>query len=140
MSEWLSPPIGGVVHADTNPSMRTEVRDLWVAALRSGIYPQSHAGRLRTEEGFCPLGVLCDVAATVGVLAWENIDSSWFIGPWIDGTTVPPLIYDWAGFAGMHPSQLVPLEYGGVVHPVYRLNDRFKLDFDKIAELVETQY
>lgn len=37
-----------------------ELEQKWVAALRSGKYQQD-SGRLRTEKGFCCLGVLCDV-------------------------------------------------------------------------------
>lgn len=37
-----------------------EFKARWVAALRSGRYPQAK-GRLRTTAGFCVLGVACDV-------------------------------------------------------------------------------
>lgn len=40
--------------------MNPIVKDQWVKALRSGHYPQTY-GALRTEGGFCPLGVLCDL-------------------------------------------------------------------------------
>ncbi len=35
-------------------------RDAWVAALRSGKYKQGR-GYLRTNKGFCCLGVFCDL-------------------------------------------------------------------------------
>lgn len=38
-----------------------EIKASWTAALRSGKYPQVR-GRLRTSEGFCCLGVYCDLA------------------------------------------------------------------------------
>jgi len=41
--------------------MTQELRDKWIAALRSGDYTQDKAF-LRTEKGYCCLGVLCDVA------------------------------------------------------------------------------
>lgn len=46
----------------------------WIAALRSGIYPQAN-GFLRTQEGYCCLGVLCDL---VDRSKWEA-DGGFFI-------------------------------------------------------------
>jgi hypothetical protein len=40
--------------------MDAEVKQKWVSALRSGEYPQTKRS-LRNDEGFCCLGVLCDV-------------------------------------------------------------------------------
>ena len=40
--------------------MDKKLKKKWVKALRSGQYQQTH-GQLRTEEGYCCLGVLCDV-------------------------------------------------------------------------------
>lgn len=44
----------------------------WVAALRSGKYRQTRA-YLRTNEGFCCLGVACDLMAPE---TWETISGS----------------------------------------------------------------
>jgi hypothetical protein len=41
--------------------MDAELKQKWIAALRSGKYPQG-TGYLQTADGFCCLGVLCDVA------------------------------------------------------------------------------
>jgi hypothetical protein len=43
----------------------------WVAALRSGKYPQAQ-GSLRTDAGFCCLGVACDIASKHGGPDWEG--------------------------------------------------------------------
>lgn len=40
--------------------MKAQVKADWLAALRSGDYKQTQ-GRLRRDEGFCCMGVLCDV-------------------------------------------------------------------------------
>jgi hypothetical protein len=40
---------------------REIILDKWLTALESGDYKQGH-GRLRTDQGFCCLGVLCEVA------------------------------------------------------------------------------
>lgn len=42
--------------------MDSKIKRNWVEALRSGKYTQSQ-GRLRTNEGFCCLGVLCDIVS-----------------------------------------------------------------------------
>lgn len=58
--------------------MKKQVKDKWVAALLGGEYKQTR-GYLRTSEGFCCLGVLCDLASKEGVGHWgeegEEIDS-----------------------------------------------------------------
>ncbi len=41
-------------------AMNLEVKAKWVEGLKSGKFPQA-GGALKTEEGFCCLGVLCEV-------------------------------------------------------------------------------
>lgn len=57
--------------------MDQELKAKWVKALRSGDYKQTQ-DFLRDEDGFCCLGVLCDVAGAV----WEDGT------PRIDGISV----------------------------------------------------
>lgn len=40
--------------------MDKELKDKWIAALRSGEYKQIQR-RLKSSEGFCCLGVLCEI-------------------------------------------------------------------------------
>lgn len=47
--------------------MNPAIRDRWVAALRSGQYPQAF-NNLRTDDGFCCYGVLCELAVQDGVI------------------------------------------------------------------------
>jgi len=44
----------------TRKELPAEVKTAWLAALRSGNYAQTR-GALRRTDGFCCLGVLCDV-------------------------------------------------------------------------------
>ena len=53
--------------------MKKEIKDKWVAALRSGEYQQAY-GRLRDDNSFCCLGVLCDIS---GLGKWVNESGSW---------------------------------------------------------------
>lgn len=50
---------------------RKQVFKLWVKALRSGEYKQSE-GSLKNKDGFCCLGVLCDLAAKDGGAGWTK--------------------------------------------------------------------
>lgn len=54
--------VGTTEPADTKvtPKMNAEIKQKWLDALRSGKYSQAQE-RLHTEEGFCCLGVLCEV-------------------------------------------------------------------------------
>lgn len=47
-----------------------QVKQKWVDALRSGEYQQA-TGKLKSQEGFCCLGVLCDLYAK------EHEDAGW---------------------------------------------------------------
>lgn len=51
--------------------MKKEVADKWVAALRSGKYQQTQ-GYLRDSDGFCCLGVLCDIFAKDLETEWQG--------------------------------------------------------------------
>jgi hypothetical protein len=44
------------------PKMKAKYKKKWLAALRDGEYEQT-AGRLADDDGYCCLGVLCDVVA-----------------------------------------------------------------------------
>ena len=50
---------------------REQVIKRWVKALRAGKYEQT-TGDLKNDEGFCCLGVLCDLAAKDGGSTWTN--------------------------------------------------------------------
>lgn len=56
--------------------MDPEKKAAWVAALRSGKYPQTKAA-LRTAAGFCCLGVLCDI---VDPSKWREGDRRYTYG------------------------------------------------------------
>lgn len=88
--------------------MREGVKDRWVAALRSGDYKQTRE-TLRDCDGFCCLGVLCDLyiretedAYTLRARAWEvkNV----FHVPVVDtgkyyyeNAVLPKPVREWAG-------------------------------------------
>lgn len=58
--------------------MNREVRDRWVAALRSGDYAQgaralAYRESVSTELRYCCLGVLCDLASRDGVVGFGEL-------------------------------------------------------------------
>lgn len=55
--------------------MPTELRRQWIDGLRSGRYAQG-TGYLRTNTGYCCLGVLCDVKG----VAWEEGHKRYAVG------------------------------------------------------------
>lgn len=135
-----------IIHEDATPRINNqEVKELWVAALRSGQYSQGMYYLKRgvtgtTEFRYCPLGVLCDLAVRLKITTWDHLrhDGKWMIGGQLSSLPLP--VWEWAGIEGMHPSQLVPLEWNGEKYPIWELNDRYKLSFDQIADLLEAQY
>lgn len=102
--------------------MTKELRDKWVAALRSGRYKQGKY-RLRDREGgFCPLGVLLDVSG---------------LGEWIGGVDGP---YSYKPHNGEYPflhhvpENLIPLKKQRVI---IRGNDFNQVSFHEVARWVQ---
>lgn len=55
----------------TPKKMNPEIKARWLAALRSGEYIQGHQ-RLRDGDGYCCLGVLCEIAVADGIVQREG--------------------------------------------------------------------
>lgn len=86
--------------------MVPELKAKLVAALRSGKYKQS-TGALRQDEGYCCLGVGCDVHREVtGNGSWEKMDGRWKYIVGIEkpvGDVLPKDVMAWFGFGGENP-------------------------------------
>jgi uncharacterized protein YeaC (DUF1315 family) len=50
--------------------MNPEIKQKWISALRSGEYEQGD-GKLYSGQGYCCLGVLCDLYSKENNLKWE---------------------------------------------------------------------
>lgn len=113
--------------------MDTRVKGLWLDALRSGEYQQAKEVLARVDpdtgevEGFCCLGVLCDLAVKEGVIPapvlvdrYENKtgigDKDRYrygdpYGPEIRSTStaeLPVAVKEWAGLYDTSPSVAAP--------------------------------
>ena len=79
--------------------MNPVVKELWLAALRSGDREQGK-GYLNVDGKFCCLGVLCEVAIESGVGVTKQED----LGTYYYGSrsSFPPkAVYDWSGLPGL---------------------------------------
>lgn len=113
--------------------MHEPIAKQWIAALRSGKYAQA-TGALRTSDGFCCLGVLCDLNGVKWTL--DEGDGS-FIA--LGATEILPLsIQEWAGLNSN--SGIIPFrEVAGRDHELSALNDNGKT-FSEIADIIEAHW
>lgn len=110
----------------------------WVAALRSGEYAQGR-GLLRSEDGYCCLGVLCDVfMKETGEGEWadplENGDLYFRLDNESEGYFPPQRVYEWAGLVEKDGS------YTDLRHltSLVDLNDN-RVPFEEIANVIESE-
>lgn len=123
--------------------MNQEIKNEWLAALRSGEYIQGH-GELKTKDGkFCCLGVLCDLYSKKNNRPWFLEDSaiddncSYYT---IHGAaeSLPKEVRVWAGLIESDPTvQIYGPEQEDSAFLSY-LNDQGE-PFVNIAKLIEEQ-
>jgi hypothetical protein len=88
--------------------MNPEIKAQWTAALRSGEYQQSE-GKLRTDDGYCCLGVLCDLAVKAKVIGephWGDNDGYggyYKYGAEHNDAVLPAEVTFWAGIDDPNP-------------------------------------
>lgn len=121
--------------------MNPEVKQKWVEALRSGKYKQGQ-GALRTGDGYCCLGVLCELAVKEGVAIRDQL----FYGSPVDfrsdreDLVLPLVVSAWAGLSSVSPE--VPSQIGEGSRDkvgLAELNDTYGADFERIADVIEEQ-
>lgn len=115
--------------------MDAGVKERWVAALRSGEYKQT-TGYLKTDYGYCCLGVLCDIhdkeqaGSGVNWEAGQDEDRLFWSYLTCEGT-LPERVMDWAQLDNHNP------EIEG--DSLAELNDGGK-SFAHIADLIELNF
>jgi hypothetical protein len=113
--------------------MNPQVKEKWVSALRSGEYQQTQ-NYLRKEDGFCCLGVLCDLYGKEHNVEWnlavaEDGDRDYY--EFQDKTgRIPLSVVEWAGFRSPNPHICG--------RSLAELNDN-GTTFNEIANLIEKQ-
>jgi hypothetical protein len=114
--------------------MNPNIKSLWLEALRSGRYAQTK-NYLRTNNGFCCLGVLCDLAEKDGIVAASEPVSSLGVVLYDTEDSLPPTCVEkWACI-----SVFGAVEYNGLEYSLAKLNDEVGLSFCEIADLIEKQ-
>lgn len=129
--------------------MNPEIKAKWVAALRSGEYTQGTCFLKQESDhphAFCCLGVLCDIAAKEGIIEWEvqtwHGRSTWHAASTKtlhdkNSERLPFCVTEWAGLYDVDPDLMLSDSRRSV--RVSELNDNVRLDFERIAELIEGQ-
>jgi hypothetical protein len=146
--------------------MRSEIKDLWVEAMRSGRYQQGRGCLSRTAEDseeitYCCLGVLTDLAIQMGAIdgAWDwtepDLEDHTVRGVrfshdrGVESSVLPLAVAEWAGLEETNP---IIHDSEGVERNLSTMNDGMTvyrdhvpfhlvtaLDFEQIADLVEAQ-
>ena len=126
--------------------MDSNLKQKWVRALRSGKYTQA-IGQLKTEDGFCCLGVLCDVydssnwtVASDPDLGEDYVEWHYKISKlggytYIMKDVLPDEVVDAAGLDLQNPE--VPYGIDGTKTSLAVINDS-GATFKQIADLIET--
>lgn len=119
--------------------MNPDIKVRWVEALRSNNYKQAK-GYLKSEDGFCCLGVLCDIAVKDGVIAapikleggYGDPDHYGY-GSGEETGELPGEVADWAGLDSYNPLVREDESLASLAD----WNDDYGYDFKQIAQLIE---
>ena len=126
--------------------MNSQVKEKWIAALRSGEYSQGD-GRLRSHKGFCCLGVLCDLYAQEPFTQGWKFNGEYEESPlpmdywYFDGESefLPKSVMDWAGLKANCPEVAVDTDDEDEVYDlIANLNDA-GYSFSTLADIIEKQ-
>jgi hypothetical protein len=128
-------------------NMKSQVKEKWIAALRSGEYDQG-IERLRTLTRFCCLGVLCDLYSKETGIEWNYHSPSEghsLSGFEFDGQRefLPSSVVEWSGLETRSPEINILVsdedeEYLDT-QALAELNDNGE-NFFKIADLIEENF
>ena len=110
----------------------------WVEALRSGDYKQTR-GKLRDADGFCCLGVACDLYAseTKSVISWEkNLGGFSFDGEYLE---LPFEVSLWLGLQNNEGTYELD-DYSAGLPSGSLINDNDAGEsFENIASIIESE-
>ena len=115
--------------------MKKDIKTKWVKALRSGKYKQA-AGKLKDDNGYCCLGVLCQLHAKETKLGkWITTDNEYYpinyvVGKSVGDVELPTAVMKWAGLSR---------PYGISVKgsKLTNINDNEGKTFKELADIIE---
>lgn len=124
--------------------MKTEIMEIWTAALESGEYKKTKGQLKKGQKSFCCLGVLCDLyhkETGTGNWIYARGDEPHFDDGVSDGSSgiLPMAVKEWAG---MYSREGAP-RYGALAnvtsiahYSLPDINDNTKLSFKGIAKII----
>lgn len=126
--------------------MNSHIKQKWVDALRSGKYHQGQS-KLYSGDGFCCLGVLCDIYANqVGDITWVKKDPSktvdddkwdyWYFDD--QSEVLPECVSKWAELDENDPVVTKDIVGQDYLTTLASLNDK-GVTFEDLAEVIEEQ-
>jgi len=113
-------------------TMNSEIKEKWLNALRSEEYQQTQ-GNLKTDDGYCCLGVLCDIYSQEMNIPWERDYSDSYYYMQGEEEILPYRVRQWAELENSYPE--VTVEYN-LNQSLVTLNDN-GMDFLTISNLIE---
>ena len=114
--------------------MNQTIKQRWIEALRSGEYEQT-TKTLHNEDGFCCLGVLCDLYSKEHDLKWMSDPHNHAYKMAGSTQVLPQFVTEWAGLKDDNPYVCFKDE----VKPIAEVNDK-GATFTEIAQLIEEQH
>lgn len=129
--------------------MKRAAKEEWIKRLRSGEYAQGRSA-LRSSDGYCCLGILCEVAVDAGVadrFARGEASDGYVYGPRDDDPNyypqrspyyLPTVVVDWAGLHDFGTGSDPVVTINGVETNVSSHNDA-GVSFAEIAQAIEDQ-
>lgn len=122
--------------------MNPDIKERWIAALRSGEYEQGTATLRGTDGKYCCLGVLCELAVADGVVGRATRDTfGYFYRSTADPADsqksyLPLAVQQWAGLDSSSPR--IPNVPHFMGEPdLASLNDSGSFSFHAIADIIE---
>jgi hypothetical protein len=112
--------------------MKKEIAERWVKALRSGEYKQGKE-QLKSKDGFCCLGVLCDIVK-------DDIDGHWkgeifYVAEDFDSLNLPhavKVLADMKSCTGNRRGKVSLIKLND--------NERNQYNFNRIADIIEKEW
>jgi uncharacterized protein YeaC (DUF1315 family) len=129
--------------------MNPEIKQKWIDALRSGKYSQG-SEKLRSEQGYCCLGVLCDLYSQEQNQEWDfrGVDEEnhqlmdyWYFDD--ASEFLPESVMNWAGLSLANPPVKLDVEEEdedpwSYQDEISNLNDS-GYSFIALADIIEAQ-
>jgi hypothetical protein len=125
--------------------MNSEVKAKWLEALRGGEYKQARYTLHSQSDGFCCLGVLCDIYTKEFGGSWEydecghTFGRTLEVGDELAQVELPHCVVEWAGLEMCSPEVRVAVgDSYCLPTTLAELNDEGK-GFEYIADVIDQQ-